>query len=48
MSEPEKPRRLGPREIVLAVAMAVWVFAVARTEPAAPLTPPIVSYAAAR
>ena len=46
MSEP-KPPRLSPRESVFLALVTAWILAVILTDRAAPLTPPVVSYAAA-
>lgn len=47
-SRPPKPPspRLKPREVVFLVIVAAWVLAVALTDRAVPLAPPVVPYAA--
>lgn len=44
---PARPRRPRLRGLAVAIVLAAWVVAVARTEHAARLTPPVVPYAAA-
>ncbi|WP_336485389.1 hypothetical protein [Methylobacterium nigriterrae] len=47
MPEPN-PRRLSPREAAFLALVTAWILAVILTDRAAPPTPPVVSYAAAR
>ena len=44
---PAEPRRPRPGDLAVAMILAAWVVAVARTEHAPAPTPPVVSYATA-